>query len=1032
MIHGRPGPRTLLAVTGSTIGSVAHRRGSDESLSLKNPQDPSPTNILGFLPTHPLGTGDGVTETNGDAGASLSFLILGTLRVARAEGPVELGSMQRQVVLAALLLRGGRPFPRDQMIDAIWGRSAPSYALNLLQKHVSLLRRALEPDHAPRGRSTVLSWTEAGYVLAIPEGGLDLDRFEQQARRAHRARAAGDLVTASATMHAALDLWRGPLCDGLDSPLLNAERDRLAEHRIDLVEDRIELDLMLGHSSELVPELRTLVSDYPLRERLRADLMIALHRAGRSAEALAAYQDARQCLLEELGLDPSPEVQRLQEQILAGDRSLILPAPSTSSATRDGAARKPSSAGEAGATTLAAAAPTLIPAQLPNGISDFTGRVSQLDRLHGALAHARASTSSATTIAAIVGSAGVGKTALAVEWGHQVKQQFPDGQLYVNLHGYDPSGNPLEPGEAVRGFLDAFGIDPQVLPVTVAAQTALFRSLIAERRVLMVLDNARDADQIRPLLPGSAGSLVIVTSRHVLTGLIATDGAIAVSVDVLDELEALELLDRRLGTARTAHEPAAVTDIIELCARLPLALAIVCARAVTHPSFSLETLADELRGADGGLDAFEGGDTSSDVRRVFSWSYTRLDAPARRLFRLLGLHPGPHLGVEAAAALAGYDPRARRSVAELSRAHLVEEVAPSRFAFHDLLRAYARELADEEEGRAERDEARRRMLDFYAESANQADRLLNPRRFPELWLDPPQKPAVAPIRDAAGAMTWFSTEHPALLAATHLALQEHHDRVAYQLSWCIATFLDRRGHWHDAEATQLVALQAARRLGDQRGEAYAQRGLARAYTWRRQFDDADRHYQLASQLFEALADKVGWAETHRSMGWALERQGHLDLALRECQSALDLFREAGPDTGLADALNAVGWFEAHRGHCQAALPLCEEALSLHKAIGHRQGEAHTLDSLGFIHEHLGDSMKATDCYTKAIGLWHVIGDRYYEAATLVHLGDAQVTRGQLTEADAAWSRALAILRELGHPESEELHRRLQHLNHQDA
>ena len=973
-----------------------------------------------------------MTEENGVAGSSLRFEILGPLHVARAESRVEVGSTQRQVVLAALLLRGGRPFAREQMIDAIWGEPAPAYALNLLQKHVSMLRRALEPDHAPRGQSTLLSWTEAGYVLAVSDGELDLDRFEHEVGRGRRARTTGDLVTACATMHAALDLWRGPLCEGLSSPLLDAERDRLAEQRIDVIEERIELDLTLGRSGDLVPELRRLVAQYPLRERLRADLMIALHRAGRSADALVAYQDARQCLLDELGLDPSPEVQRLHQQILAGDQSLILPAINAPSALRDAEPQAPSSAGQAGPTSLAGVAPTLIPAQLPNGISDFTGRSSQLDQLHRALSRSVASTSSGTVISAIVGSAGVGKTALAVEWAHQVKHRFPDGQLYVNLRGFDPSGHPMEPGEAVRGFLDAFGIDPQLLPVTVAAQAALFRSLIADRCVLIVLDNARDADQIRPLLPASAGSLVIVTSRHVMTGLIATDGAIAISVDVLSEAEARDLLERRLGTARTAHEPAAVAEIIGLCARLPLALAIVCARAVTHPGFSLDMLVAELRGAEGGLDAFEGGDTSSDVRRVFSWSYNRLDDSVRRLFRLLGLHAGPHVSIEAAGALAGDARGARRPMAELARAHLVEEVAPGRFAFHDLLRAYARELADEEEGRAERDEALRRMLDFYADSANRADRLLSPRRFPDLWLAPQHEIAAATITDAASAMVWFSTEHSVLVAATHQALQEHRDRVAYQVAWSMATFLDRQGHWHDAEATQLVALQAARRLRDQRAEAYAQRGLARAYTWRRQFDDAARHYQLASQLFESLVDKVGWAETHRSLAWALERQGKFDLAMRECQSALDLFREAGPEAGLADALNAVGWFETHLGHAQDALPLCEEALSLHRAIGHREGEAHTLDSLGLIHQHLGNSRTANDCYLQAINLWHDIGDRYYEADTLVHLGDAHAASGRLTEADAIWSRALAIFREVGHPESEDLRRRLQCLNHQDS
>ena len=455
----------------------------------------------------------------------------------------------------------------QQMINAVWGEATPTHAVNLVQRHVSGLRRALEPNRPGHAPSDVLVWSNAGYLLTLPADAVDLDIFETELGRARAARAAGNPPAAAEALHAALKLWRGPLCDGLSSPFLDAQRDRLAKSRISAMEDRVELDLAIGDRTDVIAELRDLVAGHPLRERLHGLLMLALYRAGRQADALAVFRDVRHVLSEELGIEPAAPLQQLHQQILAGD--LESAAPASAKVVSDPSAK----------THLLRP----VPAQLPHRVLDFTGRSAELDQLDKLLSRDRGDAGTAVVITAISGTAGVGKTALAVHWAHRVSDQFPDGQLYVNLRGFDPTGSAMKPAEAIRGFLDAFGVPPQEIPTSLEAQAALYRSLLAGRRVLVLLDNAADSDQVRPLLPGSPGCLVIVTSRNELAGLIAGEGARPVTVDLLNPTEARQLLSRRLGESRVLAENQAADDIIALCARLPLALMIVAARAVAHP-----------------------------------------------------------------------------------------------------------------------------------------------------------------------------------------------------------------------------------------------------------------------------------------------------------------------------------------------------------------------------------------------------------------------------------------------------------------
>jgi tetratricopeptide (TPR) repeat protein len=659
-------------------------------------------------------------------------------------------------------------------------------------------------------------------------------------------------------------------------------------------------------------------------------------------------------------------------------------------------------------------APTVAaPRQLPAATAGFTGRAAELAALSDLLQEPAAG--GTMMISAVGGTAGIGKTALAVHWAHQVADRFPDGQLYVNLRGFDPAGPPMTPAEAVRGFLDAFEVPPERIPVSLDAQAALYRSLLAGRRVLVVLDNARDAGQVRPLLPGSPGCVVVVTSRNRLTSLIAAEGARPLTLDLLTLEEARHLLACRIGAGRVAAEPPAVDEIIASCARLPLALSIVAARAAVHPAFRLAALAGELRDARGGLEAFHSGEVAADVRAVFSWSYHQLSTETARLFRLLGLHPGPDISAPAAASLAALPAgHARSALAELARAHLVTEHAPGRFAFHDLLRAYATEQARAHDAEDDQQAAVRRMLDHYLHTAHTATALSRHPRWEPLTLPSPQ-PGVIPEQpaDCTAALAWFEAEHPVLLAVIPQAAAGW-DISAWQLPWTLMDYFDRRGHWHDWAATQHAALDAARRHTDRQGQAHAHEGIGYAYGSLGRYDDARDHLQQALALFGELGDQAGQAYTHTDLGWVLQHAGCLADSLRHAQQAVVLFRALGHRHGQARALNSCGWYNALLGDHRQALTCCEQALALQRDLGDRRGEAYTLDSLGYACHHLGHHQQAITYYQQSLALNDALGESYGKAVVLSHLGDACHAAGDLAAARAAWQNALDILDQLGH------------------
>jgi DNA-binding SARP family transcriptional activator len=926
------------------------------------------------------------------------FFLLGPLSV-RADGtPVPIAAAKRRALLAALLLRANHVVPVDDLAEVLWGEDLPSEARTGVQNYVMRLRQSLG---AAGSRITT---EPGGYLIRVEAGELDLDLFEGLLRDARTASRQARWPDAAGHAAAALALWRGePLAD-LGSDLLPArEGPRLSELRLQALETRIAAELQLGRHDEVIGELRQLAAEHPLRERLHGLLMLALYRDGRQAEALAAYQHAHNVLIDELGTEPGPDLKKLHQQILTADPAIVL--------TSTGASASPD--GRAAA----------VPRQLPAAVSGFTGRTYVLAALTGMLD--QAGPPGTVVISAIGGTAGVGKTALALHWAHQVAGRFADGQLHVNLRGYDPSGTPVTATEAIRGFLDALGVPPERIPPDPQAQAGLYRSLLAGKRMLIVLDNAVDERQVRPLLPASPGSLVLVTSRRQLDGLAAAYGAQLIGVDVLSHAEAVQMLAARIGAGRTAAEPAAVDRIAGLCACLPLALAIAAARAAARPRFPLAALAAELADTAGRLDTLDGGDPATSVRAVFSWSYDQLSEEAARMFRLLGLHPGPDISVAAAASLVGCpEPQARRLLRELARTHLITERVPGRYAFHDLLRAYAAEQAHCFDSQDDRDAAIGRVLDHYLHTAARGNLLLDPST--ESVVLAPLRPGAAAGQpaDYPQAMDWFEAEHQVLLAAITLAAGSGSGNYTWQLPWAMESFLRYRGHWQDWAATARTALAAATRLGDTAAQALSGRLLADACRELGDHDEARRYYTSSLTLCHRLGNRLGEGKVQHSLGLLAGLQGRNADALGHAEQALRLFQAIGDKANEAYALNNVGWFHGLLGDYQQARAFCQLSLTLCAKTGDSLLEANVWDSLGYAEHHLGNLAEAGACYQRALGLQQETGDRYAEADILSHLGDNRDAAGEQSKARQAWQQALAILDDIHHPDAHQVRAKL--------
>jgi DNA-binding SARP family transcriptional activator/tetratricopeptide (TPR) repeat protein len=938
-----------------------------------------PVHRGGGVPAQPLGRAPrpairraGLTKRQPYAGVVLTLGVLGPLEVAVDGRPVRLTTGRLQTLLVVLAMAAGAPLSVDRLAAALWDGDLPDNARRVVQTYLGRLRSTL-------GAGLIVT-EPVGYRLRVDPEQVDALRFTRLLDAAARA---ADPASQRARLAAALALWRGDPFDGVASDwLARTEKPRLAERYLTAVERHIDLDLADGRHRELVSQLSDLTARHPLREPLWVRLLVALDRCGRQAEALAQYETIRRRLAEELGTEPGPELREIHAGLLAGGQSRPEP--------------------------VRAAGP-VVPRQLPTAVDGFTGRTDALKALDALLGDRDAPSTTAVVISAIAGTAGVGKTALAVHWAHRVADRFPDGQLYVNLRGFGPSGQAMTPTEAIRGLLAALGADQP--PSDLEGQVGLYRSLLAGRRMLVMLDNAHDADQVRPLLPGSPTCMALVTSRNQLTSLVATENAQPLALDLMSADEARHLLAGRLGPERTAAELAATDEIITWCARLPLALAIAAAHAAAQPSFPLAALTAQLRDEGSRLDLLATGDPTSDIRAVFSWSYRALSPDAARLFPLLGLCPGPDISAPAAASLAALPvAHVRRLLVELCRAQLLTEHLPGRYAFHDLLRTYAAELAQARDDR-ERTAARHRLLDHYLHTAYAAAGLLNPSRG-QIALAPAQ-PGVVPeqLGNDEQAAAWFAAEHRILVAAVGHAATIGFDTHAWQLACTIMAFLYGRGAWDEWLATEQAALAAARRLSDQVGQAVSHRGIAMACANLGRFADAQLHLMHALAGYGELGDQVGQAHIRLHLSALLSRQRRHRDALREGQQALDGYLAAGDLLGEALACNTMGYSHAGLGDYQPALAYCQRAALLFQQLGDRIDLASTWDSLGYVHHRMGDYREAIRYYRCALDLFGKLGRQFLRAETLANLGDTYLAAGEPAAAQTAWRHALEMFDE---------------------
>jgi DNA-binding SARP family transcriptional activator len=919
-------------------------------------------------------------------GNGLRVNILGPLEASQDGTSLTLPRGRTALLLAILAMSAGHPVSVDRLGDLIWPEQQPERIRGSLHSLVARLRGQLGAD--------AIATAADGYALDIHPDQVDLLRFRRLVRAADAASGADDTLR---LLDEALRLWRGEPLSGARSAALDRDLvPSLLEERLTAQQRRADLALAAGRHDWVIAELRDLTSRYPFREPFWGQLIRAVASAGRPAEAIGIYHRARAVLADELGVDPSAELQDIYQQLLRADQSAARAGEAAQASGRSSAAER----GE--------------PRQLPAGMAGFTGRAAELKVL-SELADETAGESATVVISAIGGMAGIGKTALAVHWAHQVAGRFPGGQLYANLRGFDPSGVPAPVGEVIRGFLDALGVPADRLPADLDAQAALYRTLLAGRRVLIVLDNASEAAQVRPLLPGSPGCMVVVTSRGPLTPLAAGYGARLVSLDVLSDCEAAGLLAARLGSDRLAAEPGATGELVALCGRLPLALAITAGRAAARPALPLTTFVADLRDTRRRLDALDAGDPPSSLRAVLSWSCRDLAAPAADMFRLLGIHPGPAISLAAAASLAGISrPQAAVALRELAALHLVTEHHPGRYVMHDLSRAYAAEQARDTTPSAERQAAIHRVLDHYLHTCRAADLMLSQSRDPITLAPPLGRTTPEGLDTQAEAMDWFDAERQVLLAVTTLAAEAGFDTHAWQIPWTLASYLDRQAHWHDWAAAQETALGAARRLGDQDAQALACRGASHASIRLGAPEDAREFLEQALRLYCDLGDRVGQARAHSDLSIAFALQQRHQEALGHSEDAIALSGAAGHRVGQANALNQAGWHAAHLGDYEYALACCQQALDLRRALGTRYEEAHVWDSLGYIHDRLGHHVQSIECFGTAVDLFAEFDDRFEQAMSLGNLGDACRGAGQPAAARDAWQRALDILDAVGH------------------
>ncbi|ADD41571.1 AfsR/SARP family transcriptional regulator [Stackebrandtia nassauensis] len=898
----------------------------------------------------------------------MEFRVLGAVEAVADGVTVDIGPASRRAVLAILLVEVGRVVSVEQLIDRLWRDAPPRGARDSLYSYLSRLRSGLG-DGLIRRRS-------GGYVVTVDPVSVDLHRFRKLVGEARRS--TGDDESAE-LFEAALRLWRGEAFEGLDVPWLHRVADGLAAERFAAELDRNDVQLRRGWHGSLLPQLEERVASHPLDERLAGQLMLARYRSGRQAEALEYFHALRHRLVRELGSEPGPELERLHQRILKSESSLDV--------RRDGDG-----------------ASVAVPRQLPAPRRGFVGRTAEMAALDRA-------SDDGQTLWVVAGPGGIGKTWLAVQWGHERRERFPDGQLHVNLRGFDPAEAPLDPELAIRGLLVALGVESQAMPPGLEAKSALYRSLLAGKRMLVVLDNARDTQQVLPLLPGGTSGTTIVTSRADLPALVTTHEALHVGLRPLDDPDAYRTLAKRMGTERIDAEPEAVAELVAHCAGLPLALGILGVRAAIDPELSLAVLARQLREAR--LDTLDSGELSASVRVVFDSSMSVLSSDAGVLLCLLGIAPGDDVAVAAAASLAGIGlSRAGELLRELEIAHLVDETVPGRFRLHDLTKTYAGERAAELVPEADRVEALGRLVDHYLHAAFASERLLNPGR-PVLELDEMRGGAVVTDPETASeARGWFDDELSNVIAIQRYAADSGWDVPGWKLAWTMDTYLYSRGLGQLWSQSWRVALECAEHSGDAAVTIVCHRRLGSVYSFERRDADSIHHLRQALVLGESSGDLIEQGHAHNNLALTYSRLSEFAKVVEHAERAVVLYREAEYPASEISALNILGWallklndFGRARAYVETALETC-----------HRSGERMLL---GRVHSTLAEVSQAEGDLEAALRQCRLAISLYADKdnAELIEVleftGDVLRDLGQLREAREEWLRARDLASSLG-------------------
>ncbi|WP_030919280.1 AfsR/SARP family transcriptional regulator [Streptosporangium amethystogenes] len=903
----------------------------------------------------------------------MEIRVLGPVDVWRDGRSIAIVGPKQRTLMAVLVLQANKTVSHDQLLTALWGTKIPASGRRLLHNHLWSLRRLLTDGNA------IVS-TPTGYSLRLRPGASDLDVFVTETALARSVLSTGDATRASEGFRRALSLWRGPALGGTHSELQATEGAALEEQRLAALIGRVEADLTLGHHSELIGELRLLVTEHPLNEKLRGQLMLALHHTGRTAEALEEFRICRRHFRDELGLEPGEEVARIHQTILSGDSA-------------------------SGTAVVGQTPPALhVPRQLPADVSRFTGRVEKLRQLDMLLSEEEGTTT--MVISAIAGTPGVGKTALATHWGHRVSARFPDGQLYINLHGYS-RGRATTAGQALGRLLRGLGVVEDEIPHDLDERAALYRSLLSGRRMLIVLDNAATPDQVRPLLPGSSPSRVVITSRDALRGLSVTHDVQGISLDVLPAGEAIALLTNFLG----GSEADVIAELARLCGYLPLALRLAAAQLAGGSPARIREFVGKLQQENRltVLDLDE--DPGIGVRTALEVSYRSLPAQARRVFRVLSLHPGPSIGLDAVAALSGLSPEdAAATVATLVNAHLLQEDSERRLSMHDLVRVYAEERCAVDEPADHRDDALTRTLDWYRHSVLKAMDHLSPVDTTSLAIAPVDGTPDFPGFDEA--MAWLEREHHTLVAViVHGARRDRHIH-AWQTFSRLSWFFYARNHLDDLLMTGEIALSSARLIGDRSGEAeiLSDLGYAKMFTGR--YAENLSHQEEALEIWRTSGDRAREAKALRHVSYALHLAGHPARAIELGEQGLALNRSLGnriDEFATMDTL-AISYFTM--GRFGEALKVLSECVSHWRETGREYDEAYCLIQLGLVHARLKEPATALDCLQQASHLGRNQGNQRIEVDALNGIATVLRQQDRYREALDHHEQALALARSL--------------------